>query len=311
MRRVPRWESRFIGGSEKIVISFTRVTPGPSSAGSPNRASARLSSTQTVLYSGGRRTAADSLKTAAEHGFTEDYLGCPILIGDGADGRDVLEIPAGFRHFPAVQVASVIHKAEGFVIFSHFKGHLESSFGGAIKNLSMGFASRAQKQRMHADAHPVLNPSRCTRCGLCVEVCPAGAARMSPAGYSGLRSGLLCRMLPVHRPVPRDGSEDLLGDGRHGFSGENSSKQRRPSGRRSVRKPSSSMPSFRSLPSATACRESIPLSRRISGSSEDIIRWPSTRPPSSEQVRSPSTGPIRGCRGERQFSYAGEIGFTP
>ena len=26
----------------------------------------------TVLYSGGRRTAADSLKTAAEHGFTED-----------------------------------------------------------------------------------------------------------------------------------------------------------------------------------------------------------------------------------------------
>ncbi len=31
----------------------------------------------TVLYSGGRRTGADSLKTAAEHGFTEEYLGCP------------------------------------------------------------------------------------------------------------------------------------------------------------------------------------------------------------------------------------------
>src|SRR4030042_6221715 len=29
----------------------------------------------TVLYSGGRRTAADSLETAAQHGFTEGYLG--------------------------------------------------------------------------------------------------------------------------------------------------------------------------------------------------------------------------------------------
>ena len=136
----------------------------------------------TVLYSGGRRTAADSLRTAAEHGFTEEFLGCPVLIGDGADGRDVLSIPAGFRHFPTVQVASVIRRAEGFVIFSHFKGHLESGFGGAIKNLSMGFASRAQKQRMHADAHPVLKASRCSRCGLCTEVCPVGAATMSPAG---------------------------------------------------------------------------------------------------------------------------------
>ena len=136
----------------------------------------------TVLYSGGRRTGADSLKTAAEHGFTEDYLGCPVVIGDGLDGRDVVEIPAGFRHFPAVQVASVIRKADGFVIFSHFKGHMEAAFGGAIKNLSMGFASRAQKQRMHADAYPVLKASSCSRCGLCVEVCPTGAAKMSPAG---------------------------------------------------------------------------------------------------------------------------------
>lgn len=134
----------------------------------------------TVLYSGGRRTAADSLKTAAEHGFTEAYLGCPVVIGDGLDARDVIDIPSGHRHFPMVQVASVIRKAEGFVIFSHFKAHMESAFGGAIKNISMGLASRAQKQRMHADAHPVLKPGKCTRCGLCAEICPTGAACLSP-----------------------------------------------------------------------------------------------------------------------------------
>jgi len=134
----------------------------------------------TVLYSGGRRTGEESLKTAADHGFTETTLGCPVLIGDGMDGRDVLEIPSGYRHFSMVQVAGIIRKANGFVIFSHFKGHMEAAFGGAIKNISMGFASRAQKQRMHADAHPRLRKGKCTRCGVCTEVCPTGAAVLPP-----------------------------------------------------------------------------------------------------------------------------------
>ena len=136
----------------------------------------------TVLYSGGRRTGTDSLKTAQEHGYTEDYLGCPVVIGDGMDGRDVIELPGGHLHFPSVQAAAITRKADGFVIFSHFKGHMESSFGGAIKNISMGMASRAQKQRMHADAHPILKPDRCNRCGLCMEVCPTGAAVLPPDG---------------------------------------------------------------------------------------------------------------------------------
>jgi len=134
----------------------------------------------TVLYSGGRRTVADSLKTAAEHGFTEEYLGCPIVIGDGVDGRDITDITCNYRHFASVQVAGIIRKTDGYVIFSHFKGHMESAFGGAIKNISMGLASRAQKQRMHADAHPILVKGRCTRCGLCAEVCPVGAAVLPP-----------------------------------------------------------------------------------------------------------------------------------
>lgn len=133
----------------------------------------------TVLYSGGRRSGEESLKTAADHGFSELALGCPVLIGDGMDGRDVLEIP-GYRHFSTVQVAAIIRKAKGFVIFSHFKGHIEAAFGGAIKNISMGFASRAQKQRMHADAHPRLRKGKCTRCGVCAEACPTGAASMPP-----------------------------------------------------------------------------------------------------------------------------------
>ncbi|MEA3470750.1 MAG: DUF362 domain-containing protein, partial [Thermodesulfobacteriota bacterium] len=132
----------------------------------------------TVLYSGGRRSGKDSLETAAEHGYTEEYLGCEVVIADGLEGKEVVDIPCDLKHFPTVQVASVIEKAQGFVIFSHFKGHLGAGFGGAIKNISMGFASRAQKQRIHADAFPSLREQKCTRCGVCVEVCPTGAAQM-------------------------------------------------------------------------------------------------------------------------------------
>ncbi|MBN1614053.1 MAG: DUF362 domain-containing protein [Deltaproteobacteria bacterium] len=137
----------------------------------------------TVLYSGKRRTGQDTLATAAAHGYTETYLGCPVMVGDGMDGRDVVDIPSGHKHFKTIQVASLIEKAGGFVIFSHFKGHLASGFGGAIKNLSMGFGSRAQKQRMHADVRPKLRQDKCTRCGLCIEVCPAGAAQSGDDGY--------------------------------------------------------------------------------------------------------------------------------
>jgi uncharacterized Fe-S center protein len=98
----------------------------------------------TVLYSGGRRTAEDSLKTAASHGYTAEFLGCPVIIADGMDGRNVVSIPAGYKHFETVQVGDVFDRAQGFVIFSHFKGHMVSLFGGAIKNISMGFASRAE-----------------------------------------------------------------------------------------------------------------------------------------------------------------------
>jgi uncharacterized Fe-S center protein len=137
----------------------------------------------TALYSGGRRTGSDAIKTAEEHGYTDKYLGCPIVIADGLDGRNIVDIPAGFKHFEKAQVASVIENADGFFIFSHFKGHMVSFFGGAIKNLSMGFASRAQKQRMHSDAKPFLSKKKCTRCGACVEICPTGAATFADDGY--------------------------------------------------------------------------------------------------------------------------------
>mgnify|MGYP000564503585 CR=1 FL=1 len=137
----------------------------------------------TVLYSGGRRDASQSIITARQHKYSEEYLDCPVKIGDGTDGKEVVDLSAGYKHFTNVQVGAIIHQADGFVIFSHFKGHMETGFGASIKNISMGFASRAQKQRMHADAKPSLKKKKCIMCGECVRVCPVSAASMPEDEY--------------------------------------------------------------------------------------------------------------------------------
>jgi len=65
--------------------------------------------------------------------------------------------------------------ADAVISVAHFKGHELSGFGGTLKNLGMGCASRAGKQVQHSDLKPRTNPGRCVGCGRCVRYCPAGA----------------------------------------------------------------------------------------------------------------------------------------
>jgi hypothetical protein len=50
-----------------------------------------------------------------------------------------------------------------------------TGFGGAMKNLGMGFGSRAGKLEMHSEVHPKVKGEVCKGCGLCAKYCPAGA----------------------------------------------------------------------------------------------------------------------------------------
>ncbi len=67
-----------------------------------------------------------------------------------------------------------------FVILTHFKGHGLAGFGGAIKNVAMGLASRMGKRAMHADYVPDYDTSKCIRCAACTQQCPAGAISLDP-----------------------------------------------------------------------------------------------------------------------------------
>ncbi len=126
-----------------------------------------------VLYRGRRRETESHLALAKEHGFGF----APIDIID-SEGETV--IPYDGRHFKEAYTGSHLNNYTSLLILSHFKGHGNSGFGGAIKNVGMGMAAIPGKMAMHADSYPLTNPSRCIKCGRCTIECPTDAITLNP-----------------------------------------------------------------------------------------------------------------------------------
>jgi len=57
------------------------------------------------------------------------------------------------------------------IVLSHLKGHELSGFGGSIKNVAMGCVTKESKAAQHRVNRGVIDLSKCTGCGQCVEAC--------------------------------------------------------------------------------------------------------------------------------------------
>ncbi len=98
-----------------------------------------------TAYPGSRSTAAGSLRTAQEHGFTE------IADVDIMDSEGTMSIPvAGGAHLTEDMVGSHFADYDSYLVLSHFKGHGMAGFGGALKNISIGFAAARGKSLIHS-----------------------------------------------------------------------------------------------------------------------------------------------------------------
>lgn len=96
---------------------------------------------------GERANKKDNLRIAKEHGFSR----IPFVIADGEDGFDhVLVKIKGGKHFQECKIAGKLALVKQVIVLSHFKGHIMSGFGGAIKMLGLGFASGQGKAEMHS-----------------------------------------------------------------------------------------------------------------------------------------------------------------
>lgn len=120
-----------------------------------------------VLYRGARTTSDSHIQTAKDHGFTQ----IPIIIADGEVGTDYDEIEINKDYIKKCKIGKEFSRFKQFIVMSHFKGHIEAGFGGAIKQLSMGFAARGGKLEQHSGISPIVTADKCVGCDLCVSKC--------------------------------------------------------------------------------------------------------------------------------------------
>lgn len=99
-----------------------------------------------TAYRGKRFDTKDHLEAAKLHGFFEI---APVEILD-ADGE--ISLPVEFvGHLQGENfVGKGIEKYDSMLVLSHFKGHAMGGFGGALKNISIGLASRNGKAWIHS-----------------------------------------------------------------------------------------------------------------------------------------------------------------
>ncbi|MBN2880850.1 DUF362 domain-containing protein [Candidatus Woesearchaeota archaeon] len=127
-----------------------------------------------VLYQGSRTIKENHIKVAHEHGF--DF--CDIDIIDGNAGEEMIEVPVK-GEVTLAKLGAGIKRYDSIVVISHFKGHIFAGFGAALKNMGMGFGSRAGKLHMHANVKPSINAKTCVGCQACLSGCDFGAITMN------------------------------------------------------------------------------------------------------------------------------------
>ena len=103
-----------------------------------------------TAYEGARNTTERHVALFKKHGWSDMYT-VDLLDAKGPDME--LEVPNGVRikkNFVGKDMANY----DSTLVLSHFKGHPMGGFGGALKQLSIGFASSYGKGYIHGVGDP-------------------------------------------------------------------------------------------------------------------------------------------------------------
>jgi len=99
-----------------------------------------------TAYEGERNTTEKHLKTIERHGWNSIF---DVDLMD-AEGPDIsIPIENGY-HLKEDFLGKNIKNYDSMLVISHFKGHPMGGFGGALKQLSIGFASSQGKAWIHS-----------------------------------------------------------------------------------------------------------------------------------------------------------------
>lgn len=135
-----------------------------------------------TLYYGERANGPDHLQAAFSNGYNPLSAGCHVVIGDGIKGTDYREIEVNLEYTHKAMIGTAIADADVIISLNHFKGHEQTGFGGALKNLGMGCASVGGKLFLHSGNPPVIFEEHCTGCNMCVMNCAHDAVHLGSDG---------------------------------------------------------------------------------------------------------------------------------
>ena len=132
-----------------------------------------------TLYAGSRGNSVSHMHTAIAHGFAYSVVNAPIIIADGMRGSSISEVEIDQDIIKTAFLGKEIVESDVLISIAHFKGHELSGFGGTIKNLGMGCASRKGKLVQHSGLAPKIKRKKCVGCGECVQHCAQKAISLN------------------------------------------------------------------------------------------------------------------------------------
>lgn len=137
---------------------------------------------QAVIDAGGKPFVTDLPDAAANawrRGYVQQVVGAPIISATGQSDKYMYEKTVNYRSLKTVGLAGNICDADAMIVLSHGKGHGNSGFGGAIKNIAMGCVGSKTRGDIHRLMSSTFkwNSKKCTGCLLCKANCPNNAIK--------------------------------------------------------------------------------------------------------------------------------------
>jgi uncharacterized Fe-S center protein len=163
----------------------------------------------------------NEIKGARSRGYTEEFLGVPIVPVCGTIGKYYYEKHVDYETFKNVDVGGYIYDAEVMIDLSHVKGHGSCGYGGACKNIAMGCVTDRTRSQIHnlegglewdenlcthcemcvnncnhnansfdKENKYTINYHHCTYCQHCVKVCPTSAVKMNASRFEDFQTGM-------------------------------------------------------------------------------------------------------------------------
>jgi uncharacterized Fe-S center protein len=153
------YEALGLEASGKVAVKISTGEPGNTHYLSPDlikglvqRVNGTIVECNTA-YGGRRASTAVHYQVAKDHGFTDI---APVVILD--EKEDVRLPVSGGRHLKEDYVGAHFTEYDFHIVLSHFKGHQMGGFGGALKNMSIGYGSARGKAWIHSAGKSLTNP---------------------------------------------------------------------------------------------------------------------------------------------------------